>query len=142
MIEYIGQTRADYSFFMPVSLRISDVDINDHLNQSVYYQFFDTTVIRYLEQFKAIYKFTQVMTTVCVENGCRYRREVKFSDTAEVALHVAHIGTSSVRFEMAVFTEGYDDPNTVAYFVLVFVDNETKRPMPILAELKRALNSE
>ena len=142
MIEYTNQTRADYSFFLPISLRISDVDINHHLNQSVYYEFFDTAVLRYLEQFKALYKETNNMTTVCVENGCRYRREVKFCDSAEVALHVAHIGTSSIRFELAVFTEGYDDPNTVAYFVLVFVDNVTKRPIPILAELKEALISE
>jgi len=139
VIEYIGQIRADFSFFLPVFLRISDVDINDHLNQSVYYQFFDTAVIRYLEQFKATYKETNNMTSVCVENGCLYRREVKFSDTAEVALRVAHIGTSSVRFELAVFTEGHDDPNTIAYFILVFVDKENKRPTPIPTELKTRL---
>lgn len=139
MIEYTNQTRADYNFSMPISLRISDVDINDHLNQSVYYQFFDTAVIRYLEQFKATYKDTNNMTTVCVENGCRYRREVLFSDTAEVALRVVRIGTSSMRFELAVFTEGHEDPNTVAYFILVFVDKETHRPVPIPAELKNAM---
>ena len=139
MIEYTGQTRADFSFFLPVFLRISDVDINDHLNQSVYYQFFDTVVIRYLEQFKATYKDTTNMTTVCVENGCRYRREVLFSDTAEVALRVTRIGTSSVRFELAIFTKGYEDPNNVAYFVLVFVDKENHRPVPIPAELKAAM---
>ena len=139
MIEYTDQTRADFNFFLPISLRISDVDINDHLNQSVYYQFFDTAVIRYLEQFKATYKDPNGMTTVCVENGCRYRREVKFNDTAEVALRVAQIGTSSVRFELAVFTKDHDDPNTVAYFVLVFVDHNTRRPTPIPAELKDAM---
>lgn len=139
MIEYTEQTRADYTFFLPVSLRISDVDINDHLNQSVYYQFFDTAVIRYLEQFNATYKDTRDMTTVCVENGCRYRREVLFSDTAEVALRVARIGTSSVRFELAIFTAGHDDPNTIAYFVLVFVDKESRRPVPIPEELKEAM---
>jgi len=136
VIEYTGQTRADYSFFMPVTLRVSDVDINDHLNQSVYYEFFDTVVLRYLEQFKATYKDTNNMTTVCVENGCRYRREVLFSDTPEAALRVAHIGNSSVRFELAVFTEGYEDPNAIAYFVLVFVDKKDHRPVPIPAELK------
>lgn len=139
MIKYTNQTRADYTFSMPISLRISDVDINDHLNQSVYYQFFDTAVLRYLEQFKATYKDTNDMTTVCVENGCRYRREVLFSDTTEVALRVARIGTSSMRFELAVFTEGHDDPNTVAYFVLVFVDKENHRPVPIPTELKKVM---
>lgn len=139
MIEYTGQTRTDYNFSMPVSLRVSDVDINDHLNQSVYYEFFDTAVLRYLEQFQAAYKDIKNMTTVCVENGCHYRREVKFTDTAEVTLRVAHIGTSSLRFELAVFTEGHEDPNTIAYFVLVFVDKETKRPVPIPEELKEAM---
>jgi acyl-CoA thioester hydrolase len=139
LIEYTSQTRADYNFFLPISLRVSDVDINDHLNQSVYYQFFDTAVLRYLEQFKATYKDTNNMTTVCVENGCRYRREVLFSDKSEVALRVAHIGNSSVRFELAVFTEGYEDPNAVAYFVLVFVDKDNHRPMPIPAELKEKM---
>ncbi|MEO6908343.1 MAG: thioesterase family protein [Abditibacteriaceae bacterium] len=124
---------------MLVSLRVSDVDINQHLNQSVYYEFFDTAVLRYLEQFKAIDKDINKRATVCVENGCRYRREVEFNDSTEVALRVAHIGTSSVRFELAVFTEGFDDPNTVAYFVLVFVDKETHRPVSIPAELKQAM---
>jgi acyl-CoA thioester hydrolase len=140
VIEYKGQTRADYSFFLPVTLRVSDVDINDHLNQSVYYEFFDTVVLRYLEQFKATYKDTNNMTTVCVENGCRYRREVLFSDTPEVALRVAYTGNSSVRFELAIFTEGYEDPNAVAYFVLVFVDKKDHRPVPIPAELKNAIS--
>ena len=139
MIEYTDQTRADYSFSLPVSLRISDVDINEHLNQSVYYEFFDTAVLRYLEQFKTIYTNIENMATVCVENGCRYRREVLFSDTAEVALRVARIGTSSVHFELAIFTKGHEDPNSVAFFVLVFVDKETKRPTPIPAKLKDVL---
>lgn len=139
MIEYTDQTRADYTFLMPVSLRVSDVDINDHLNQSVYYQFFDTAVIRYLEQLEASHKNTHDMTTVCVENGCRYRREVLFSDKPEVALRVAYVGNSSMRFELAVFVEGQEDPNAVAYFVLVFVDKKNHRPMPIPAELKEKI---
>lgn len=139
MLEYQGQTRADYSFFLPVTLRVSDVDINDHLNQSVYYEFFDTAVLRYLEELKAACDVPRGVTTFCVENGCRYRREVKFADAAEVALRVARTGTSSVRFELAVFTAGRDDPNSIAYFVLVFVDRATRRPTPIPAALKAAM---
>jgi len=138
-MEYTNQTRADYPFSMPVSLRVSDVDINDHLNQSVYYQFFDTAVLRYLEQFNATYKSMREITTVCVENGCRYRREVLFTDTPEVALRVAHIGNSSARFELAVFTQGHEDPNAIAYFVLVFVDKKNHRPVPIPVELKKKM---
>lgn len=139
MIEYTGQTRTDYSFILPVLLRVSDVDINDHLNQSVYYEFFDTTVLRYLEQCKSTFNISQNITTFCVENGCRYRREVTFSDIVEVGLKIVHIGNTSVRFELAVFTKGHDDPNTLAYFVLVFVDQQTRRPTAIPAELKTML---
>jgi acyl-CoA thioester hydrolase len=139
MIEYTGQTRADYTFFLPFALRVADVDFNGHLNQSIYYELFDTTVLRYLEQWESYPQAMTGITSFCVENGCRYRREVLFSDTAEVALRVAHIGTSSVRFELAVFTEGHEDPNTIAYFVLVFVDKKTRRPTPIPAELKEAM---
>jgi acyl-CoA thioester hydrolase len=96
-------------------------------------------VLRYLEQFKATYKDMNDITTVCVENGCRYRREVLFSDKPEVALRVAHIGNSSVRFELAIFTEDYEDPNAIANFVLVFVDKKNHRPVPIPAALKEKM---
>lgn len=139
MIEYTGQTRADYSFFLPVILRINDVDINDHLNQSVYYEFFDTAVLRFLAQLKDGRSIDPNITTFCVENGCRYRREVKFADDVSVALRVTHVGNSSVRFELAVFTEGHDDPNAIANFVVVFVDKKNHRPMPIPAELREKM---
>jgi len=136
MIEYTGQTRADYSFFHPVSLRVSDVDINDHLNQSVYYEFFDTAVLRFLEQCTSAFPIDDGITTFCVENGCRYRREVKFADQVEVALRVSHIGTTSMRFDLAIFTEGHQEPNALAYFVLVFASKQTRRPAPIPASLR------
>jgi len=139
MIEYTGQTRADYAFFLPVSLRVSDVDINDHLNQSVYYEFFDTAVLRFLEQCKSSNPIDADITTFCVENGCRYRREVKFADQVEVALQVSHVGTTSMRFDLAIFTENHDDPNTLAYFVLVFANKQTRRPTPIPGALRKAL---
>jgi acyl-CoA thioester hydrolase len=139
MIEYTGQTRADYRFFLPFALRVADVDFNGHLNQSIYYGFFDTAILRYLEQCEPDPQAMAGMTSFCVENGCRYRREVLFSHTVEVALRAAHIGTSSVRFELAVFTEGHDDPNTIAYFVLVFVDKKTRRPAPIPNALRNAI---
>lgn len=131
MIEYSGQTRADYPYFLPVSLRISDIDVNDHLNQSVYYEFFDTAVLRFLAQLKDGHSIDPNITTFCVENGCRYRREVKFADVAGVALRVTRVGNTSVQFELALFTEGHDDPNALAFFVLVFANKISRRPVPI-----------
>ncbi|MCZ4093898.1 hypothetical protein O3W52_29670 [Ensifer psoraleae] len=78
---------------------------------------------------------------VVVENGCRYHREIIFTDRLEMGLRVESIGTSSVRYRLAAFLNGSDEAAADGHFIHVFIDAASKRPAPFPAPLRAHLES-
>ncbi|MDH3376108.1 MAG: acyl-CoA thioesterase, partial [Gammaproteobacteria bacterium] len=76
---------------------------------------------------------------VAVESQCRYLQAIAFPDIIDAGLRVAHIGNSSVRYEIGLFKAGDDDPVALAHFVHVFVNRESRKPVPIPANLRLVL---
>jgi acyl-CoA thioester hydrolase len=76
---------------------------------------------------------------LCAESHCAYTAAVSFPDAVEVGLRAGHIGNSSVRYELAVFRAGDEQPSATGWFVHVFVDRATRRPVPFPARLRAAL---
>ena len=74
-----------------------------------------------------------------IETGCRYHASLAFPEQLEGGMRVASIGNSSVRYEMAIFKERQESPAAEGHFVHVYVDRQTRRPVPIPATLKAAL---
>ena len=110
--------------------RWNDVDIFGHLNNAVFYELFDTTILRLLTGCGAITRDGPHAALV-VESGARFHSEVLFTDDMGVALRVAHVGRSSARYELAVFVGDSLVSAVDGYVVHVFVDRETRRPVPI-----------
>ena len=79
------------------------------------------------------------MIGVCAESHCAYTAAIAFPDAVEVGLRAGHLGTSSVRYELAVFKAGADEPAATGWFVHVFVDRATRRPVPFPPRLRDAL---
>ena len=131
--------RSDYKHFLPLQTRWADNDIYGHVNNVAYYGYFDTIVNEYLIAEGALDIHEGAVIGLVVETGCRYFAPLEFPQKLEGALRVARIGTSSVRYELAIFRQGDDAPAAEGHFVHVYVDRETRRPTPLPDQLRATL---
>src|SRR5829696_9991386 len=114
--------RAAYKAFREITTRWMDNDVYGHVNNVVYYSFFDTAVNHFLIDRGVLRIDASPVIGLVVETGCRYHRPLAFPDTVEVGVRVAHLGTSSVRYELGVFRAGDDLAAAEGDFVHVYVD--------------------
>ncbi len=131
--------RADYKHILPLQTRWADNDIYGHVNNVAYYAYFDTIVNDYLIAAGALDIHDGGVIGLVVETGCRYFAPIAFPDRLEGALRVAHIGNSSVRYELAVLKEGEEEAVAEGHFVHVYVDRETRKPVKLPEKFREAL---
>lgn len=132
-------TRADYKHVSPLQTRWADNDIYGHVNNVAYYGYFDTIVNEYLIGAGALDIHDGAVIGLVVETGCKYFAPLEFPQKLEGALRVAKIGNSSVRYELAIFKVGENAPAAEGHFTHVYVDRKTRRPVPLPAALRSAL---
>ena len=131
--------RAEYPHFLGLATRWMDNDAYGHVNNVVYYSFFDTAVNRFLIDRGVLRIDAGPVIGLVVETGCRYHRPLAFPEMVEVGIRVAHLGTSSVRYELGVFREGDDPAAAEGHFVHVYVDRESRTPAPLPDALRAVL---
>ncbi|AQG99237.1 thioesterase [Burkholderia sp. KK1] len=132
-------TRADYAHFLSISTRWSDNDVYGHINNVVYYSYFDTVVNEYLLR-AGVLDFSEGETIgLVVETRCNFFAPVVFPEPIEAGLRVEKLGNTSVRYEVGIFTQGSDEAAAQGHFVHVYVDRVTRRPVPLPAPLVAAL---
>ncbi|HEX2546259.1 MAG TPA: thioesterase family protein [Ramlibacter sp.] len=133
--------RAGYKAFRTISTRWMDNDAYGHVNNVVYYSWFDTVVNAHLIESGALDIHHGETIGLVVETQCNYFAPVEFPQTVEAGLRVARVGGSSVRYEVGLFLK--DQPETVAkgHFVHVYVDRATRRPTTLPAQLRSVLEA-
>jgi acyl-CoA thioester hydrolase len=131
--------RTTFAHFLTIATRWSDNDIYGHLNNVVYYAYFDTAVNRYLIEAGALDIERGPVIGLVVETGCNYFEPLAFPETLDTGIRVEHLGTSSVRYRIGIFRAG--DPLAAAqgHFVHVYVDRKSRRPTPIPSPMRTAL---
>lgn len=134
------EKRADYSYFLDIPTRWRDNDIYGHVNNVVFYAYFDTVIGDYLMKEGQLDYVNDQVVGFAIETKCEFKRALAFPDVVQAGLRVAKIGRTSVRYEIALFTAGYEEPAATGYFVHVFVDlaNE-RRSTPIPSKIRCAL---
>jgi acyl-CoA thioester hydrolase len=136
-------SRDAYRHFSDVPTRWMDNDVYGHVNNVVYYSYFDTAVNRYLIEAGALDVERGEVIGLVVETGCNYFASLSFPQRVDAGIRVERIGRSSVRYEIGLF--GQDEALCAArgHFVHVYVDRATRRPValpePLLNALKRLL---
>jgi acyl-CoA thioester hydrolase len=131
--------RSSYRHFLPIQTRWSDNDAYGHVNNVVYYSWFDTIVNQYLIAAGALDIERSPVIGLVVETRCNYFSELAFPQPVEAALRVARIGASSVRYEIGLFAAGAEAASAQGHFIHVYVDRATRRPVPLPAALRAAL---
>ena len=135
----IAQTRDAYRHFIEISTRWMDNDVYGHVNNVVYYSWFDTAVNGYLIGRGALDIAAGATIGLVVETGCNYFASITFPDKVTAGIRVAHVGQSSVRYEVGLFANGEVRAAAQGHFVHVYVDRGTRRPVALPAELRVAL---
>jgi acyl-CoA thioester hydrolase len=131
--------RDTYPHFLPITTRWMDNDVYGHVNNVVYYSYFDTVVNEYLIR-RGVLDFEQGATIgLVVETHCNYFAPLVFPEQIEAGLRVVRLGTSSVRYEVGLFKAGEVEPAAQGHFVHVYVDRMTRRPVDLPAELRAVL---
>lgn len=131
--------RNDYPHIAAIQTRWADNDIYGHVNNVAYYSYFDTIVNSYLIDHGALDIHAGDVIGLVVETGCQYFTPLAYPETLDGALRVAKIGNSSVRYELAIFQDGATDAAAHGRFTHVYVDRETRRPVPLPAPLRQCL---
>jgi acyl-CoA thioester hydrolase len=131
--------RSDYRHFLVIPTRWMDNDIYGHVNNVTYYSYFDTVINRYLIDEGGLDIQTAPVIGIAAETQCRFRRPFAYPEPVDAGLRVAHLGTSSVRYEIGLFGTGGDEARAEGYFVHVFVERATSKPVPIPARIRAAL---
>jgi acyl-CoA thioester hydrolase len=133
-------TRADYPHLASIPTRWGDNDLYGHVNNVLYYAFFDTAINQYLIAAGGLDIHAGPAIGVAAESHCRFLQSLAFPEVAEVGLRVGTLGRSSVRYELAIFRPGEPSPAAIGSFVHVFVDRATRRPTPIPERVRAALS--
>lgn len=134
-----AQPRSQYPLFTRIDSRWADNDVYGHVNNVVYYSYFDTAVNRHLIEAGALDIHAGAVIGLVVETQCHYFAPLAFPQRIEAGLRVAHLGRSSVRYEVGLFAEGAAETAAAGHFVHVYVDRATRRPVALPPALLQAL---
>ena len=141
MSERTRPGRADFRHFLEIPTRWGDNDAYAHVNNVVYYSFFDTVVSRFLLASGTIDLRTSAVIGVVVETGCRYLAPISFPDLVTAGLRVSRIGNTSIRYEIGIFRNTEEEASAEGHFVHVYVGRETQtRPTPLPQALRDAVS--
>jgi acyl-CoA thioester hydrolase len=135
------EPRSAYRAFQDITTRWMDNDAYGHVNNVVYYSWFDTVVNGHLIREGALDIHRGPVIGLVVETKCNYFAPLAFPNTVEAGLRVAHLGRSSVRYEVGLFAKGTPMTAAKGHFVHVYVDRESRRPAQLPAQLKSVLEA-
>lgn len=132
--------RDAYAVFYPISTRWSDNDTYGHINNVVYYSYFDSVANRYLIEKGGLDINDGRVVGYVVQSGCDYHAPASYPEAIEGGLRVDRLGNSSVQYGIAIFREGEQEALAHGHFVHVFVDRASNRSVPIPEDLRVALD--
>jgi len=131
--------RDEYPHALVITTRWKDNDVYGHVNNVEYYSYFDTVINEYLIRDGGLDIHAGPVIGVCAESHCEYKGAIAFPESIDACLRVGKLGRSSARYEIALFREKEGEPVAVGWFVHVFVDRDSRRPVEIPQPLRGAL---
>jgi len=133
--------RDRYRRFVPITTRWMDNDVYGHVNNVVYYSYFDSAVNGLLIEAGALDIEAGEVIGLVVHTQCHYFQPLSFPQALEAGVSVARAGRSSVTYEVGIFAQGQPLAAAAGEFVHVYVDRHTRRPVALPAPLRAALQA-
>jgi acyl-CoA thioester hydrolase len=135
----IPEWRDQYHHFLVIPTRWMDNDVYGHVNNVIYYSYFDTVVNRYLIDQGVLDIENSPVIGLAVETQCRFFKPITFPDTVHTGLRVGRLGSTSVRYEIGLFRNEEDTAAAQGHFVHVYVERTTRRPTALPPQMREAL---
>ncbi len=136
------ESRSAFKVFRRIDTRWMDNDVYGHVNNVVYFSWFDSAVNAHLIEQGALNIHHGETIGLVIETQCNYFAPLAFPQTIEAGIRVAKLGSSSVRYEIGLFAQGEDLCAARGHFVHVYVDKENRRPVKALPlKLKTVLET-
>jgi acyl-CoA thioester hydrolase len=133
------EARGNFAHFLTITTRWMDNDVYRHVNNAVYYSYFDTAVTELMLRTGVLDLDSSPTVSLVVETGCTYFSPISFPDFVHCGVRVAHLGSSSVRYEIGIFRNDDSQASAQGHFVHVCCDRATHKPVPMPAHLRAAL---
>ena len=133
------EPRSAYKAFRTIGTRWMDNDVYGHVNNVVYYSWFDTAVNAHLIERGVLDIHGGATIGLVIETQCNYFAPLAFPHPVEAGLRVAKLGGSSVRYEVGLFAAGEPETAAKGHFIHVYVDRRTRRPVPLPSDLRSVL---
>lgn len=133
------QDRSAYRVFRSLPTRWMDNDVYGHVNNVVYYSFFDTAVNAFLLERRLLDLASGTGICLVVETACQYFEPIAFPDMVQAGLRIARMGPSSIRYEIGLFRDGADRTAAQGHFIHVHVDRISRRPTEIPQAMRATL---
>ncbi len=130
----LPETKDEFLFFHDITTRWMDNDAYGHVNNVIYYSWFDTAIGVFLMERAGLSIESSDVVGLVVETQCRYARSVAFPDRITVGVRVTKIGRSSVRYELGIFRNDEIEASAEGHFVHVYVDRASNRPVAQLPD--------
>ena len=134
-----GEPRSSYKHFLPITTRWWDNDVYQHVNNAVYYSFFDTVINEYLISQGGLDFTHGDVVGLAVETQCSFHKPIQFPQVVNAGLRVGKLGNSSVRYEVGLFIADDEECAAHGYFVHVFVKRPENKPTPIPPRLRECM---
>jgi acyl-CoA thioester hydrolase len=135
----LPELRAEFPVLRTITTRWMDNDHYGHVNNVVYYSYFDTAVNGYLIEASGCDVRELHAIGIVAETSCRFLRELSFPDTVHAGLAIERLGNSSVVYRIGLFRNEETAPAAIGRFVHVYVDASTRRPVPVPPVIRAAL---
>ena len=132
---------SEYNYFCQLSTRWNDNDIYGHMNNIIYYALFDTAVNKWLIKNRLIDIKNGQNIGLIVQSGCNYFSSFEYPENINAGIRVTKIGKSSVRYEVGLFKEKEELSSADGFFIHVYVDRKTNKPIALDYDFKNALDT-
>ena len=134
------RTRSEFSELRTITTRWEDEDVYGHINNVVYYSFFDTAVNGYLIEATGTDIRSLGAVGVVAETGCQFLRELRFPGDVQAGLAVEKLGNSSIVYRIGLFQGESDEPAAIGRFVHVYVTSEDRAVTPVPDAIRAAVS--
>ena len=140
MAKPTSEQRNRYPHFLVIPTRWMDNDVYGHVNNVIYYSYFDTVVNQYLIAQGVLDIENSTVIGLVVETQCRFFKPISFPDTVHAGLRVAQLGNRSVRYEIGLFRNEEELAAAQGHFIHVYVERKTRQAISLPPEMREALN--
>lgn len=131
----IEEVKSSFSFFVPIQVRFSDIDGYMHVNNGIYFNYFEHARAQYL--YEVCNWDIMAVGSVVANVNMNYFSPIHAQDSPVAYVNISHIGNTSFVMEQVILGKTQNGEEKIfasANVTMVSVDMKTMKPVPVPQE--------